>query len=125
MAAYSHNSEASYGDNTPNDTNGWVEIDISALKPGDGTAIPFRLVANRFKSSSPHSEAFLHDPLAAMMAAAGEVEAFRAIDQTWQVTTVVANHHQTLSVWHLYAMTAVDATEKTVAVTLIKLRGKA
>lgn len=124
MAAYSHNSDAGYGDNTPNDTNGWVAIDVSALKPGDGTAVPFQLVANRFKSSSPHSEAFLHDPLEAMMAAASEVEAFRAIDQTWHVTTFAANHHQTLSVWHLYALAAVNATEKTVAITLIKLSAK-
>ena len=34
------------------------------IDPEDDTEIPFKLVANRFKSSSAASDEFIHDPLA-------------------------------------------------------------
>ena len=52
-----------------NDTHGWIEIDVSPLDPGDDTGVPFRLVANRFKSSSSDSEDFIHDPLSVLIQA--------------------------------------------------------
>jgi hypothetical protein len=113
MAAF-RNSEAGYGDGEPNDTAGWHEIDISRLQPPDGTPIPFRLYGNRFKSSSPDSEAFLHDPVPALVNGIAEVDA------GWQVTSFVVNHHRTLSKIHLYALAIVAPDEKTVAVTWYK-----
>jgi len=124
MAAF-RSGEAGYGDGEPNDTAGWYEIDVSRLQPPDRTPIPFRLLANRFKSSSPDSEAFIHDPLTAMIGAASEVEAFKMIDRTWHVTTFVTNHHRTLSWVHVYAMAAVNQAEQTVAITIVKLDGTA
>ena len=64
-----------------NDTTDWFEIDVSGLAPTDGTKIPFRLIAARFKSSSPDSEAFIHDPLDVLVKAqepGGPLEESRA-----------------------------------------------
>lgn len=108
-----------------NDTNGWVELDISALRPRDGTEIPFRLIANRVKSSSPECERFIHDPLGALLEAQATDKALQALQLTrdWRVTTIVVNHHHTLSGTHLYMMAAVNPDEQTVGITLVK-RGR-
>jgi hypothetical protein len=108
-----------------NDTHGWVELDISALRPEDGTRIPFRLIANRVKSSSPDSERFIHDPLRALLEAQETDTALQELQLTpdWRVTTLVVNHHQTLSATHLYMMAAVDPDEQTVGITLVKQGG--
>ena len=86
----------------------------------DGTEVPFKLFANRFKSSSPDCEAFIHDPLAVM---SGTRE-FQELGVTpdWKVITLVLNHHQTLSATHLYVKAAVNGEEQTVGVTLVKKR---
>ncbi len=104
------------------DSSGWVELDISALEPHDETSIPFRLVAHRFKSSTPECEAFIHNPLGVLLEAARTNATLRSLELTpdWHVTTFVVNHHRTLSATHLYAMAAVDADEQTVGVTLVK-----
>ena len=107
-------------DRASGDTNGWIEIDVSALDPGDGNPIPFRLVANRFKSSTDDCEAFIHDPLGVFLAASTELDALSAVKPDWHVSTFVVNHHRTLSAMHLYALATVNAAESTVGVTLVK-----
>lgn len=106
-----------------NDTNGWIELDVSGLQSKDGTDIPFRLIANRFKSSSPESESFIHDPLRALIWAQETERSLEGFGLTadWKVTTQVVNHHRTLSATHLYALATVDSDEETVGVTLVKL----
>jgi len=88
---------------------GWTELDLGHLKPSD-RPIPFRVFTNRFKSSTPESEAFIHDPLAQMQAAPGDlagldVAGFSGADlgqelpelrKRWHLTTYVANHHRGL-----------------------------
>jgi hypothetical protein len=105
-----------------NNTHGWIELDISELDPLDDTSpVPFRLVANRFTSSSPDSEDFIHDPLTALQQAQQNEGILEGLDLTgWKVTTHIINHHQTLSARHLYAMAAVDQDEQAVGVTLVK-----
>jgi len=108
---------------TENDTAGWKELDLSGVQSTDGTEIPFRLVINRWKSSSPDSERAIHDPLTEFLEHRDAVDAFKAIDEDWHVTTLVVNHHQTLAVSHVYAMAAVATDEKVVGMTLVK-KGK-
>jgi hypothetical protein len=118
-----------------NDTNGWIEIDVSALKPTkDDTEIPFRVIANRFKSSSEDCEAFIHEPLQALLAArdAG-VEACRDVREDSRVTTFIVNHHVGLRLIHLYAMAKISTgtgagaamanftSPPTIAITIWKL----
>ncbi len=104
------------------DPSGWVELNVSALEPDDGTSIPFTLMAHRFKSSTPECEAFIHSPLGVLLEAARTNATLRSLELTpdWHVTTFVVNHHRTLSATHLYAMAAVDPDEKTVGITLVK-----
>ena len=106
----------------------WFELDISKLDPGDGTPLP-RLFVTRFKSSSDDSENFIHDPLTALVLAQkdgtildtrGSQVTDLPISSEWRVTTVVVNHHQTLSHTHLIATASVDSAESTVGVTLTK-----
>jgi hypothetical protein len=101
---------------------GWHEFNLDPIKPTDGTEIPFRLLANRFKSSTDASENFIHDPRTEFIKAAEEdgIEAFKDIDDTWAVSTFVVNHQRTLSFTHLYAVVAVDKNDSTVGVTLVK-----
>ena len=107
-----------------NDTAGWSEIDVSRLAPSDNSGVPFRLVVNRFKSSSQDSEDFIHDPLAALIKAQGDERLLEGLELTseWRVTTLVLNHHQTLSATHLNVVAAVNSEEQTVGVTLVKKR---
>jgi len=104
-----------------NDTSGWRELSIEGLESIDGSAVPFRLIANRFKSSSPDCEAFIHDPLGALLAAqeVGELNGF-GLEPDWRVATLIVNHHRPLNPTHLYAMATIDADEKTVGVTMVK-----
>jgi hypothetical protein len=105
-----------------NDTAGWIELDIGPLQPKqDNTQIPFRLLANRFKSSSPDSENFIHDPLGELIAAAGTVEAFKEIDRDWTVSTFIVNHEDGLRFVHLYSVAKVVPAKKKVAITMVKL----
>lgn len=64
-----------YGDDKPNDTHGWVEVPLDQfLGPADDGCMPaFQLFLNRFKSSSPDWEAFLHDPLRSMLMDPGDL----------------------------------------------------
>lgn len=109
-----------YGDGNPNDTAGWSEIDLSVLVPGDEDDLPYRLVVNRFKSSSPDSEAFIHDPLRQIIKARDGVPAFEAVDEDWHVSTFVINHHRTLSVRHVHALAVVDDAAQTIGLTIYK-----
>jgi hypothetical protein len=106
-----------------NDTQGWQKLDVSVLQSGDGSEIPFRLVANRFKSSSPDSELFIHDPLTALLKAQDDgvldLDGIRLTPE-WTVVTLVTNHHQTLSATHLYATVTADSSEQQVTINLVK-----
>ena len=104
-----------------NDTAGWIELPLDKLKPSDETEIPFQLFANRFKSSSPDSENFIHDPRAELIAAAGEVDAFKQIDKDWTVSTFIVNHEDGLRFVHLYALAKVIPAKKKVGITMVKL----
>ena len=86
----------------PNETAGWEEVDVSRLAPPD-RAVPFRLFTNRFKSSSPDSELFIHDPLTAM------VDVVPGVTRDSRVTTIVINHDMTLAKVHLLVMAVVAA----------------
>jgi hypothetical protein len=110
-----------YASATKNDTNGWVEIGVELLRPSNGRVLPFQMFGNRFKSSSEDSELFVHDPLAQMQAAPGDlaklnVASFRGEDldmdleqlrDRWHVTTYVANHHRGLNRIYSYALLVV------------------
>ena len=106
----------------------WFELDISKLDPGDGTALP-RLFVTRFKSSSTDSEDFIHDPLTALILAqkdgkiqdpGGQQVNDLEITSEFRVTTLVVNHHETLSKTHLIASASVDTQGSTVGVTVTK-----
>ena len=103
---------------TDNDTKGWVEIDVEPLRPSSGREMPFQAFGNRFKSSSEDSELFVHDPLAQMKAAPGDLAKLRvagfrgedldldleALRDRWHITTYVANHHRGLNRIYHYAL---------------------
>jgi hypothetical protein len=98
----------------PNDTVEWEEVDVSRLAPKKGV-VPFRLWTYRVKSSSPDSELFIHDPLAAMVGVVPGVTAES------RVTTMVINHDKTLAKFHLFAMALVAAEAGVVVLVLYKL----
>jgi hypothetical protein len=106
------------------ETNGWVTLDLSQLDPdreGDPPeTVPFKVVANRFKSSSLDSEKFLHDPLSTLIEVQGLFGFDFEITSEWTVSTFVVNHHQTLYAKHLYAMASVNPDDQTVGVTIVK-----
>jgi hypothetical protein len=109
-----------------NDTSGWIELqEISQLKSvvdqSEQAEIPFRLFANRFKSSSQDSEDFIHDPLGVLIQAEtdGAITDL-GLSREWKVTTHVVNHHQTLSATHLYSLVTANSTESSIGVTLVK-----
>jgi hypothetical protein len=128
-----------------NDTNGWIEIDVSGLTPTksddppETRVLPYRLLGNRFKSSSPDCELFIHDPLGVLLDArdngSDQVrDVLRDVDEDWRVTTFLVNHEATLSNFHLLANVFVasskdnlgaarrmSASDKTIAITLWKL----
>ena len=114
--------DRSYGDANANDTSGWRELELSGLAPSDGRDIPIRLLVNRFESSSPHSEAFIHDPLGEIIKVKGSVPAFANVTDDWHVSTFVINHHRTLSVKHVYPIAVVSEEESTIGVTIYKHR---
>jgi len=101
---------------------GWIEVDLSAIKPGEDE-LPFRLVVNRFKSSSDDAERFIHDPRGYFQATGEGVPALQHVADDWHVSTFIINHHRTLSRVHVYAMAAVSDEEKTVGVTIYKKEG--
>ena len=111
----------SYSDPVENDTNGWIDLKVEQTQSRDGTEVPFKLFANRFKSSSQDCGDFIHDPLA-VMRDAPELQGL-GIDDTWKVTTFILNHHNTLSATHLHAMAAVNSEQQTIGLTLVKKQG--
>ena len=104
-----------------NQPAGWTELSLSALRP-EQEEVPFKVIANRFTSSTPESEAFIHDPLSALIEVQGQFGFDFEITTEWRVSTFVVNHHQTLSAKHLYAMASVSPDDQTVGVTLVKKR---
>jgi hypothetical protein len=92
---------------------GWQPVDVSRVAPPGG-ALPFQVYSNRFKSSSPECELFIHDPLAAMLK--DQVDGVRADSR---VTTIVINHDRTLSRVHLIVLALVAAD--IVILTLFKV----
>lgn len=115
----------------------WVVLnDFDRIKVGESTFIkaPATLLARRFDSSSPESEAFIHDPLTALMADArsgddlvGEADARQIlglIEADWHVSTLVANHQATLSIKHLHAVVAVIPSNPSVGIMLVKQPAK-
>jgi hypothetical protein len=97
----------------PNLTNGWVNIDVQGLKPPD-TDVPFLVIGNRYKSSTPDCELFLHQPLQMLLEEAENSPnshtrvllraVLTGITLDSRVTTFIVNHEETLSNYHLYAM---------------------
>ncbi|MEA2536036.1 MAG: hypothetical protein QOF11_270 [Chloroflexota bacterium] len=119
----------SYGDSQPNDTSPWVLLrDFDKLASSDGTWVRVAAIAKRYKSSSPDSEAFIHDPLSVMMADAqnpetGETEALAElarIGPDWPVSTLVVNHQATLSIKHLTVVVTLKPDNPSVGVLIVK-----
>ena len=103
-----------------NETSDWVEFDLTPIQSTDGTDVPYRLLVSRLKSSSPDSEAFVHDPLGVLIEAGSTVDAFRDIDRSWDVATFVTNHDATLSASHVYNNVTVYGEKKRVTITIVK-----
>jgi hypothetical protein len=113
-----------------NNSSPWVllkdmsRLGESALEPW--TEVP--VVARRYKSSSPEAEAFIHDPLSVMMDdaqndASGEpdaLEKMRLIGRDWHVSTLVVNHHATLSIKHLNAVVALKPDNPSMGIMIMK-----
>ena len=99
---------------------GWAVVDLDRLIPDDEEELPFKLISNRFTSSTQACEEFIHDPLTALIDAQGALELGFEIDTDWTVTSFIVNHHNTLSARHLYAMAAAKPDEKTIGITLVK-----
>lgn len=119
----------SYGDGEPNDTSPWVLLrDFDKLASSDGTWNRVVAVAKRYKSSSPDSEAFIHDPLSVMMADAqnpetGEAEALAELGQIgrhWHVSTLVVNHQATLSIRHLSVVVTLKPDNPSAGIMIVK-----
>jgi hypothetical protein len=116
----------SYGDREPNDTSPWIELrDFEKVAASDRSWKQIRVLGKRYKSSSPDSEAFLHDPLRVMMDDAqnpdgGEVDALRQITPEWHVTTLVVNHQATLSIRHLSVIVALNPNNPSVGIMIVK-----
>lgn len=119
----------SYGDGEPNDTSPWVLLrDFDKLASSDGSWVRVVAVAKRYKSSSPDSEAFIHDPLAVMIADAqdpdaGEAEALAALAQIgshWHVSTLVVNHQATLSIRHLSVVVTLKPDNPSCGIMIVK-----
>lgn len=91
-----------------NNSNGWINLDIGRLDPNDGTDFPFGVIANRFKSSSPECEIFLHQPLQMLIELAATdpvVAAFMdGVGGSSKVSTSIVNHDETLGALHMYVM---------------------
>ena len=115
------------------DTNGWIEIDHSKLAPTrDDTQIPFRVIANRFKSSSADCELFIHQPVAMLLDARDKdpdegvrallTEVLADVTPATRTTTFIVNHEETLSNFHLYAVVySGHGSERTLAIVMWKL----
>jgi hypothetical protein len=103
-----------------NDTADWIELDISGIQSKDKTPVPYKLFVTRFKSSSPDSEAYLHDPLRFLMEDAAKVPAFGVITTEWRVISHVGNHEDTLSASHVHVNVTVDEDKKLVTSTVVK-----
>ena len=100
------------------DSSEWVPLNLRGVAPSDGSPIPFDLFAKRFKSSSPNSEWFVHDPLKVLRDELGLDP-----EKDWHVRTFVVNHHRTLSRIYSFAMAVVAPAEETVALTIYKMPG--
>ncbi len=117
----------------------WVEVDSiqSDLVPTGAPDLQFRLFANRFKSSSPDCEYFLHDPLRHMLLKPGALKALpgwpditsddpgeraefvaslleedsegRSLRDKpqWHITTFLSNHHRKLTKVHFAVLAIV------------------
>ncbi|MEO8228896.1 MAG: hypothetical protein ABI628_03935 [Chloroflexota bacterium] len=119
----------SYGDGEPNDTSPWVLLrDMDKLIDDNETWVPVAAVAKRYKSSSPDSEAFIHDPLSVMMADAqnpetGEPEALAElarIGPEWHISTMVVNHQATLSIRHLSVVVTLKPDNPSAGIMIVK-----
>ncbi len=116
----------SYGDGQPNDTSPWVELrDFAKVASADRSWTPIRVLGKRYKSSSPDSEAFIHDPRRVMMddarnPDAGEVDALGLITPDWHVSTLVVNHQATLSIRHLNVLVTLNPDNPSVGILIVK-----
>lgn len=118
-----------YNDGQDNDTSPWVLLrDLDKLEASDGSWNRVAAVAKRYKSSSPDSEAFIHDPIAVMMADAqnadtGESEALEQLAQVgrhWHVSTLVVNHQATLSIRHLTVVVTLKPDNPSAGIMIVK-----
>jgi hypothetical protein len=124
-----YGGDDTYNDGQENDTSPWVLLrDLDKLEASDGSWTRVVAVAKRYKSSSPDSEAFIHDPIAVMMADAqnpdsGESEAREQLAQVgrhWHVSTLVANHQATLSIRHLTVVVTLKPDNPSAGILIVK-----
>jgi len=98
----------------------WIELDLSPLDPRDGT-FRSRSFAIRVKSSSNDSEWLIHDPVDFLVQTLGKQFPELGIEAgKTRVTTLIVNHHNTLSRIHLSA-TASTTDDGTIGLTLTKV----
>jgi hypothetical protein len=123
--------DRSYGDANANDTSPWVVLgDLKRIAATDGTWTPVTVVAKRYNSSSPDCEAFIHDPIAAIMADVASrdplraepeaLEALSRVDRSWHASTMVVNHEATLSIKHLNVVVALMAGLAIAGIMMVK-----
>jgi hypothetical protein len=87
----------------PNETIPWTEVPLRGIVPGLDV-VPFGLWYYGVKSSSPDSEQFIHDPLAAMI---DEEHGVTGVTPKSKVTTLVINHDKTLYYTQLHSLAVV------------------
>ena len=96
----------------PNETIPWTEVPLRGIVPGLDV-VPFGLWYYGVKSSSPDSEQFIHDPLAAM------VGVLPGVTEESRVTTLVINHDKTLYYTQLHSLAVVGPDGN---VTLVQVK---
>jgi hypothetical protein len=118
-----------YRDTEDNDTSPWIMLDVSRLEANNSLEPwrPIAVLAKRYKSSSPDSEKFIHNPLRTMMSDADDPtndanarEALGMITEDWHVITTVVNHHLTLSIRHVSVIAALNPENPSIGLMIIK-----
>lgn len=118
-----------YKDTEANDTSPWIALDVSGLAANNSLEPwrPIAVLAKRYKSSSPDSERFIHDPLRIMMRDANDPtndgnarEALGMITEAWHVSTIVVNHQATLSIRHVSVIAALNPENPSIGIMIVK-----
>jgi hypothetical protein len=118
-----------YRDTEANDTSPWIKLNVSRLEANNSLEPwrPIAVLAKRYKSSSPDSETFIHDPLETMIRDADDStndddarEALKMITRDWHVITTVVNHQATLSIRHVSVIAALNPENPSVGIMIVK-----